>query len=65
MNENEYKDEVLRCRNQFEDGTECGKKFIFTEGEQEFYQEKGFDTPKRCNECREQRKKEKRERGEY
>jgi len=31
---------------------ECGKEFTFTEGEQAFYQEKGFQEPKRCKECR-------------
>ena len=31
---------------------ECGKDFIFTAGEQEFYEEKGFTPPKRCPECR-------------
>ncbi|MCF7845765.1 MAG: zinc-ribbon domain containing protein [Candidatus Peribacteraceae bacterium] len=31
---------------------ECGKDFVFTQGEQEFYEEKGFTPPKRCKECR-------------
>lgn len=31
---------------------ECGKEFLFTEGEQRFYAEKGFDEPKRCKDCR-------------
>ena len=31
---------------------ECGKDFIFTAGEQEFYEEKGFTPPKRCPDCR-------------
>lgn len=31
---------------------ECGKDFVFTAGEQEFYEEKGFTPPKRCQECR-------------
>ena len=32
---------------------DCGKEFIFTEGEQAFYKEKGFDNdPVRCPECR-------------
>lgn len=36
---------------------ECGKEFLFTEGEQEFYKEKGFENePKRCPECRRARK---------
>ena len=36
---------------------DCGKEFIFTEGEQAFYKEKGFDNePVRCVECRRARK---------
>ena len=35
----------LACR-------ECGKPFLFTEGEQEFYKQKGLNTPSRCPECR-------------
>ena len=36
---------------------DCGKEFIFTVGEQEFYKEKGLDNePKRCKECRNRRK---------
>ncbi len=38
-------DKTLSCE-------ECGKDFIFTAGEQEFYEEKGFTPPKRCPECR-------------
>ncbi|HBM81783.1 MAG: zinc-ribbon domain-containing protein [Clostridiales bacterium] len=36
---------------------DCGKEFIFTEGEQAFYKEKGFENePQRCPECRRARK---------
>ena len=35
----------LTCR-------ECGKQFVFTEGEQEFYKRKGLASPGRCQECR-------------
>ena len=36
---------------------DCGKEFIFTVGEQEFYKEKGFENdPVRCPECRKARK---------
>jgi len=36
---------------------QCGKEFTFTEGEQEFYKEKGFENePKRCYDCRKTRK---------
>ena len=34
----------------------CKKKFIFTEGEQKFYSQKKLVPPKRCKNCREQRK---------
>jgi len=30
----------------------CGKKFTFTNGEKEFYDDKGLDYPKRCKNCR-------------
>ncbi len=40
---------------------DCGKEFIFTVGEQEFYEEKGFtNEPVRCPECRAQRKADRR-----
>ncbi|WP_291582006.1 MULTISPECIES: zinc-ribbon domain-containing protein [unclassified Clostridium] len=36
---------------------DCGKEFVFTEGEQAFYKEKGFENdPVRCPECRKSRK---------
>ncbi|MCX6004198.1 MAG: zinc-ribbon domain containing protein [Chloroflexi bacterium] len=36
---------------------ECGKPFIFTIGEQEFYESKGLQNePKRCADCRSNRK---------
>ena len=38
-------DKTLNCE-------ECGKDFTFTAGEQEFYEEKGFTPPKRCQDCR-------------
>ena len=45
-----YEDKTLTCK-------ECGKEFVFTAGEQEFYAEKGFENePQRCKECREARK---------
>lgn len=45
-----YQDKTLICQ-------ECGKEFIWTAAEQEFYAEKGFtNEPKRCKECREKRK---------
>jgi CxxC-x17-CxxC domain-containing protein len=45
-----YQDKVLVCK-------ECGKEFIFTAGEQEFFNSKGFtNEPGRCPECRAARK---------
>ena len=39
---------------------DCNKEFIFTEGEQAFYAEKGFENdPVRCPECRKARKAQK------
>ena len=45
----------------FEDKTpickDCGAEFVFTAGEQEFYQAKGFvNEPQRCKTCRDTRK---------
>lgn len=41
---------------------DCGQEFVFTVGEQEFYKEKGFDNdPKRCRECRDKKKAERRQ----
>ena len=31
---------------------DCGREFPFSEREQEFYREKGYQTPKRCGDCR-------------
>ena len=35
----------LTCR-------QCGRQFVFTQAEQEFYELKGFKHPSRCQECR-------------
>lgn len=52
-----YQDKVLVCK-------ECGREFVFTAGEQEFYAEKGFQNePTRCKECRAKRKAERSEGG--
>lgn len=43
-------DRTLTCK-------DCGAEFIFTEGEQTFYKEKGFENePQRCPDCRRARK---------
>ena len=45
-----FEDKTLVCK-------ECGQEFVFTAGEQEFYQEKGFvNEPQRCKACRDARK---------
>ncbi len=47
-------DKTLKCQ-------DCGADFVFTAGEQEFYAEKGFNNePKRCKECRDKKKAERR-----
>jgi len=46
-------DRTITCK-------DCTEDFIFTEGEQEFFQEKGFtNDPVRCPECRKKRKAQK------
>lgn len=37
---------------------DCGHTFIFSEGQQRFFEEKGFQPPKRCRKCLDRRKKE-------
>jgi chromosome segregation ATPase len=38
-------DKHLTCR-------QCGREFVFTKGEQDFYQQKDLNLPGRCPECR-------------
>ncbi|HAF31374.1 MAG: zinc-ribbon domain containing protein [Anaerovibrio sp.] len=46
-----FVDETLTCK-------DCGKEFIFSAGEQEFYAEKGFENkPVRCRDCRDKRRR--------
>lgn len=50
-----FADKTLKCV----EGGKCpsGGSFVFSAGEQEFYERKGFtETPKRCKDCREARK---------
>jgi hypothetical protein len=37
---------------------DCGRTFLLTTSEQEFYQERGMNEPKRCKDCRQARKAE-------
>ena len=47
-------DKTLTCK-------DCNMEFVFTEGEQAFYKEKGFENePQRCPECRKARKAQRR-----
>jgi CxxC-x17-CxxC domain-containing protein len=46
-----FVDKTLHC-------LDCGKEFVFTAGEQEFYAKKGFtNEPLRCKDCRDARKR--------
>ncbi|MGE5583748.1 MAG: zinc-ribbon domain containing protein [Bacillota bacterium] len=48
----EYQDKTLVC-------SECGAEFVFTAGEQEFYNSRGFtNEPRRCKACRDSRKQQ-------
>lgn len=45
-------DQTFVCR-------DCGKEFVWTAGEQEFYQQKGFTNPPvRCPDCRKLKKQQ-------
>ena len=45
-----FEDQVVQCR-------DCGQEFVFTAGEQAFFQQKGFlAPPKRCKSCRDRKK---------
>ncbi|NMB33673.1 MAG: hypothetical protein GX992_05490 [Clostridium sp.] len=47
-------DKTLTCK-------DCNAEFVFTEGEQAFYAEKGFQNePQRCPDCRQARKQQRR-----
>lgn len=46
----EKQDKMLPCKS-------CGEEFVFTAGEQQFYEDKGFENePARCSTCRRERK---------
>lgn len=49
--EDEKVDKKIICK-------DCGKEFVLTVGEQEWYKDKGFNDPVRCKECRQARKLE-------
>lgn len=47
----ELQDRTIQC-------VTCGREFLFTAKEQEFFLSKGFKEPRHCRECRQQRKQE-------
>lgn len=52
-------DKTLICK-------DCNMEFIFSEGEQAFYKEKGFENePQRCPECRKAKKAQRRNTGGF
>lgn len=49
-------DKTLTCK-------DCNSEFVFTQGEQDFYAEKGFtNEPQRCPDCRAAKKQQNRNR---
>jgi hypothetical protein len=44
-----FRDQILEC-------VDCQRNFTFTRGEQQYFASKGLSTPKRCPQCRLQRK---------
>ena len=52
-------DKIITCK-------DCGVEFAFTEGEQAFYKEKGFENePLRCPGCRKKRKTQRQQNNRY
>ena len=52
-----YQDKTLEC-------VDCGSDFTFSASEQEFFANKGFtNEPKRCPDCRQSRKEQRRAQG--
>lgn len=46
-----FQDKTLVCK-------DCGEEFVFSAGEQSFYEEHGFkNEPQRCKACRDKRKR--------
>ena len=44
-----YNDKTLTC-------ADCSQQFVFTASEQDFYAQRGFTEPRRCQSCRASRK---------
>lgn len=56
MYDQNFEDQQLQCG-------DCGQDFTFSAEDQEFYQQKGYSTPKRCPVCRANRKQNDSRRG--
>ncbi len=55
----EFQDKTLTCQ-------DCGADFVFSAGEQDFYNKKGFENePLRCPSCRSARKRGRHKNGSY
>lgn len=55
----DYQDKTLNCK-------DCSKEFVWSAGEQKFYQDKGLQNPPgRCQDCRKNRKDQKTDRPKY
>ena len=52
MDEVEREDRTIKCR-------DCGNPFVFSAGEQAFFEQKQLHDPVRCKGCRELKKQEK------
>ncbi len=54
-----FQDKSIQC-------SDCGTTFVFSAGEQEFFQTKGFtNEPKRCTSCRRAKKEQRPDSGNY
>ena len=47
-------DKTIQCK-------DCGDDFTWTEGQQDFYREKGLDPPRRCPFCRQELKRKRKQ----
>lgn len=56
--EERYKDETIRC-------VVCDFDFIWTAGEQQYWEQHQLSRPKRCTVCRRLRREQAAQRGEY
>ena len=49
-----FEDKTLEC-------AECREPFVFTAGEQAFFEERGFSEPRRCKKCRDAKRKKRKD----